>query len=231
MSDARDQIARVLKEADQGLAVREEAPLEPDPAPDRTKRFLYTNFSRMRTHWPQEDQVRIDELQRQADEIVRAQFKVAYDVIDHIYRAVREPSYDSVTNKVRLDSAGRPVWITDEFGNPVENWSNLGEDQRSNLLMAITVHLFEWEQMSFKTWAESMFAKAVWEDRFATGFLNPPGVQISGKPTIDDRTQSGHKASIDERYFAIFQAALSKRAEGVVRSMTRLARVLEQMGK
>lgn len=221
-----EQLDRVLKDADQTIAVPDEQGLEPDPAPDRTRKFSYTNFSRMRTRWPQADQMRIEDLHYQADQIIRAQFKVAFDVIEQIYRVVRDTSRDPDTGQIRTGSDGRPVWITDEFGNPAEKWSNLDAQWRSNFLFAITVHLFEWEQMSFDSWAEAMYAKVVWEDKFATGFLGQPGVQVSGKPTVDDRTQTGHKHSIDERYFAVFKAVLSKKAEGVVRSMTRLERLL-----
>jgi hypothetical protein len=52
-------------------------------------------------------------------------------------------------------------------------------------------------------------------------------MQISGKPTIDDRTQWGHQFSAEERYFAVFRSVLSRKADALVRSMERLRRMLE----
>jgi hypothetical protein len=72
-------------------------------------------------------------------------------------------------------------------------------------------------------WGSAMFAKGIWEEAFAYGYTTP-----RGKFTIDDRTQFGHLQSIEERYFAIFQSVLSRRADALVRSLQRLENMLMQ---
>ena len=71
----------------------------------------------------------------------------------------------------------------------MEDWSLLGHTQRSDFLDAITMHLWEWEQGAVDAWAEAMYAKVAWEEKFANGYIKLPGNAISGKPTIDDRTR------------------------------------------
>ena len=109
----------------------------------------------------------------------------------------------------------------------MEDWSLLGHTQRSDFLDAITMHLWEWEQTAVDAWAEAMYAKVAWEEKFANGYIKLPGNAISGKPTIDDRTQTGHSFSAQERYFAVYCSALSRKADALVRSMTRIQRLLE----
>ena len=66
-----------------------------------------------------------------------------------------------------------------------------------------------------------MFAKGAWEEAFADAY-----VAGNGRLTIDDRTQRGHQASIERRYFGIFQAMLSRRADAIIRSMERLEELM-----
>jgi hypothetical protein len=67
-----------------------------------------------------------------------------------------------------------------------------------------------------------------WEVKFASAFVNMPGSQISGRPTIDDRTQAGHRDSAQERYFAVFRSAISRQADGLVSAMKGLQFLLQK---
>lgn len=227
MTDARQQVERVLAESDQPADATAEEGLAPDIPPDRTRQFRYTNFSRMRMSWIGDDLVRLEEIQATANRALQARFKKAFDLMDEVWLCVREPLADESTGEIRLASDGRPRWREDEHGNPVENWGRLDDRTRERFLFAITTHLFEWETAAVDLWAEAMYSKVQWEEAFANGFIRMPGNQVSGRPTIDDRTQTGHAFSAQERYFAVFCSALSRKADALVRSLTRIQRLLE----
>jgi hypothetical protein len=161
------------------------------------------------------------------EQIIRAEFHVAFAVMETLYRKVRSPLVDGETGEVLAYDDGSPKWETDEYGVPVENWSRLDPDTRSNMRHLLTAYLVEWEMRAADKWAEAMFAKVAWEERFAHGFTALPGIQITGKPTIQDRTEWGRRLSVEERYFAVFCATLSKKADTLVNSMIRLDRLLE----
>lgn len=226
MSDARDQIERVRAESEQPIEITKEEPLEPETPPERTREMTHTSFSRARMTWLEDDQERLHEVLAVTDEIIAAEFRVAFTVLERLHRKVRSPLTDS-DGVVQAYDDGSPKWELDEYGVPVENWGLLDPDTRSKARHMLAIYLVEWEMRAADKWAEAMFAKVAWEERFAHGFTALPGIQITGKPTINDRTQWGHRLSVEERYFAVFCAALSKKADALVRSMIRLDRLLE----
>jgi hypothetical protein len=227
MSDLTTQAERALREKEHPFDATEEAPLEPDLPPDRTRTFTYTNFSRMRTGWLGDDAVMLGEINATADRIIKGHFKVAFDLIDKIYLCVREAEADG-NGEVRVGPDGRPVWQLDEQGNPVEDWTRLGDREREAFLFTLTTHMFDFERARVRAWREAMFSKAQWEEKFALGFRSLNGAAITGKPTVDDRAQAGTSASMQERYFAIFCSAVSKEADGIIRALYALQRLLEK---
>lgn len=222
-----EQAMQALANVDRPEDPSEEGPLEPDLPPDRTRRFTHTSFSRMRTEWRGDDALRLEVVSATAREVIKSEFRMVFAVTERIHRYVRKPLVDKKTGEVQTYPDGTPMWETDELGCPVEDWDLLTDDARKGLMLTIATWLGEWELKSADLWAEAMYSKVQWEEAFSRGFIALPGAVISGKPTIDDRTQWGHHSSADERYFAVFRSALSRAAEGQVRSMGRLLRVLE----
>lgn len=201
------QVLRVLDDA--------EAPLGQETGmldPDRTRETRTPAFSRMRLEWGTRDAQMMTSIDRTIQRLLFDHFPMAYELMHRLFDVIREPMMDE-RGEVALDEYGWTVWKTTSTGAYVEDWSRLTYAVREQLLYQITAYMFEWEQQAAKLWGDSMFAKAQWEERFAGGFT-----ASSGK-TVDDRTQSGRLASQEERYFAIFQAVLSRRAEALVRSM------------
>lgn len=217
------QIRRVLDDSDQPMNDTDEHPVEPDIPPDRTRQFRGVNFSRMRTSWKPTDLIIMQEITRQAEEILLTRFADAFDVMDRVFVAVREPARDAL-GMVMQDSTGRPQWKLNEVGLPTEDWTRLSDVDRLQFLYTITTHLFEWEQSAADQWGQAMYAKGIWEETFAKGFTAP-----EGKLTVDDRTQHGHLASMEDRYFGIFQSVLSRRADAIIRSMTRIEQRLKDI--
>lgn len=230
MSESDKHIQKALDESDVPADAPKEEPLAPDIPADRTRQFTHTNFSRMRTTWRDSEQPAMAVVQAEAERIIRGEFRMVQAVLGRIRKTVRIPLADGKTGEIFLDADGGPRWELDEYDLPAEDWSRLtgNEELVKDLLWTVTTWLYEWEQQSTKLWAEAMYAKVNWEQAFAKGFLSPPGEQITGKPTIDDRTQAGHRYSADDRYFAVFRSALSRRADAAVRSMTRLQWLLEK---
>jgi len=228
MSDAQAQIERVLEasEVPAGDAPAEKT-MESDPHPDRTHEMTRAGFSRMRTAWAGDDARQVSELEALSDKIVRNRFSVAFGIMERIHAHVRRQAFDRKTGEYLVYEDGTPQWEKDEFGVPVEDWASLSDRDRNNILGTIMSHMFEWELAKANMWAQAMYAKGEWEEIFARGFTSLPGHVVSGKPTIEDRTQWAQKNAAQERYFALWQSSLSRKADGVVRVMTGFQRMLE----
>jgi hypothetical protein len=227
MSDAQDQIERVLKDSDiPADDATAEEPMASDPHPDRTQENTRASFSRMRTGWVGDDARMIMELEALSDQIIRRRFAVAFAIIERVYAHVRIQAVNKATGELLVYEDGTPQWEKDEWDAPVEDWAMLGDNDRSNLLHTIAVHMFEWELAKGNTWFEAMVAKGQWEEIFSRGYTSLPGHVASGKPTIEDRTHHSQKNAAQERYFALFESSLSRKADGIVRAMTGIQKVL-----
>jgi hypothetical protein len=231
-TDVNKGLQRALDSATGPAGLEEEEPLAPDVPPDRTRMFASTSLSRMnvKTSWVGEEAALVAELHYAAEQAIKARFGHAVRVLDRLQEAARIPRHVSeATGEPERYADGSVKWLLDEHGNPVEDWSLLGDKLRSDVLFTITVHMYEWESLNIRAWAEAMFSKVMWEQAFSEGFRKLPGAAINGKPTIDDRTQFGHSYSVQERYFAVFLSALSRQAESLIRNMIRVQRLLENM--
>lgn len=229
MSDAQDQIERALEDSDAAVEAGEEKPLTADPKPDRTRQFTHTSFSRVRTGWRGDDARKVQELQGLAEMMIKERFQVAFALRAKIERLVRHQAHDD-DGVLLAYPDGDPIWAKDSLGIPVEDWELLSENMRKSLMHTLMTNMFEWEIEASKIWADAMYAKGIWEEVFARGFLALPANQAGGKPTVDDKTQFAHKNAAEDRYFALFQSALSRQAEGILRTMKGLYRLLENTG-
>lgn len=223
------QLKRIRDEADRLPGGPDEHPAEPDNPPDRTRQFTHVNFSRMRTEWPDSDKIKLAEINRRADLVIAECFPDAWWLLERIYGVVREKVVSTVTGVVAKDSSGHTRWRRNESGFIIEHWDRLGDAERNDFLHELTIHLFEWRQQAAMMWGSAMFAKGIWEEAFAWGYTT----MLSGgrKLTVDDKTQAGHLASIEDRYFAIFQAVLSRRADALIKSLERLEVLLERASR
>lgn len=228
MSDAQDQIERKLAESDVPAddATAEE-PMVSDPHPDRTQENSRAGFSRMRTDWRGDDARKIIELEALSDRIIRRRLAVAFGVRERVWHHVRSQAWEEGTGELLTYEDGTPRWEKDEFGVPVEDWGLLADRDRLNLLGVIHSHMFEWEMVRANIWAEAMYAKGEWEEIFSRGYTSLPDHVASGKPTIEDRTNHAQKNAAEERYFALFESALSRKADGIIGAVKGLQRFME----
>jgi hypothetical protein len=179
--------------------------------------WQFTNFHRMRTSWNDEDHATISRINSAVEERVFEMFTDAFEVMNGIWGIVRLAEEDG-DGKPVLDRHGYPVWQRTLTGAYIEDWSRLTYAQRENFLYTIVTNQFLWEQRSASVWAEAMMAKAMFTEHFSHAFDRP-----EGRMTVEARTARGNLEAAEDRYFALFVSALSKRADALVRSMDRLA--------
>lgn len=183
---------------------------------DETKENRTPGFSRMRFDWGHDASV-ISMVMQMADDKVAIAFTDAYQIINDIYEIVREKQYDG--DEVVVDRHGWPVWEKTPSGRFIEDYGRLDIKQREEFLFQIATRLFDWEQRAAEMWAEAMFSKAQWEERFSIAFFENPE---NGRKTDEAMTQRGRLGSREERYFALFESAVSRKADALVKSMDRL---------
>jgi hypothetical protein len=206
-----------------GLTAAQESALEAgkdadnplDSDIEHNRKFRTPGFSRMRTDWKPEDAIILTKAKLAAEDRLVLEFADAYRVLAHIYDIVRTPLI--IEDEVQKDRHGWTIWAKDEYGSFIEDWSRLTTDQRDTILFTLATRLYDWEQKAADAWGEAMFAKGQWEESYSIGFDTP----MSG--TVQDREATGRIRSADERYFAIQLTFYSRKADALVRAMTRIA--------
>jgi hypothetical protein len=208
--EAADEEAKEAAEAlTESLAV--ETPEE------RARKWRSPSFARMRTSWRNADE---SQVVNAAKTVVHRRiindFSDAYAIMNDLFDIVREPVLDA-KGEPEVDAHGFKVWAKTPLGAYKEDFSKLTGKQKEHFFMAITTRLFAWEQIAADLWAESMYAKAVWEERFAIQYRQPVD------DTVDGRNAYANEQAADEKYFALFTTHYSKRADAIVRVMNMLA--------
>lgn len=190
-----------------------DAPLEEEIVDiERARSFRHPGFARMSTEWTGRDREIMQRIHATIEGAILNHFEDAYLLMNEIYEIVRDMEV-TPTGEPRTDQFGFTVFRRSPTGAYYEDWARLGHVQREHLIYKLTTNLFEWSQRAANLWTEAMFAKAIWQEEFATAFDAP----VSG--TVDDRTAVGNMKSAEARYFAIFTSALSRKADAVVRSL------------
>lgn len=217
-SQAADQAARVIGE----IAAESDEPMTVDIDPDRTRETVRSGFSRMRTDWRPGDSAEVVGVVQQAQGVIHRAFPDAYLIMNELWSIVREPVADEATGEIVTDVFGWPQWKKAPSGAYLEDYTRLTGREKDDFLLRITTMLMEWEQQASTHWLEAMLAKARWEEAMATGFIAP-----TGRVTVEERTQRGRAHAAEDRYLAIFRAAVSRSADQLVRSMSLLGQRLK----
>lgn len=179
--------------------------------------FRSPGFQRMRTAWEGPDAMQMQRVEGVIANAVFETFTDAYAVMSDIYDLVREPEVDEQTAEIKVDPAGFPVWRKNPLtGAYYEDWSELSTKQREDFLFRITTSLFEWEQRAADLHTRAMFSKGMFVEKFSIEYDMP----IHG--TIDDRNARGNVEAAEDRYFALMNSAISRKADALVRTMTNL---------
>ncbi len=221
-----EQVAEVVKDESAKLEEGVEVDLEaqdvhlPEEETIRRPAFRSPGFSRMRTDWHGDDRIMLATVERVIDDRMIATFADAYELLNDLFEIVREFEIDDETGKVRRNRHGHPVFARTSTGGYIEDWGKLTSRHKEDFLFRILTRLVAWEELAAKAWAEAMFARARWEEHFSIRYQDD--ISFTAKPTIDDRTAHGKAEVADDRYFAVYVAAYSRRADALVRSMRSL---------
>lgn len=182
-------------------------------------------FQRLRTDWHGQDYEIIQSVKNTVEDQLNREFEDAIEIRFKLFNIVRNPLIDETTGEVLTDDAGLPLWQQYSDGTYVEDWSKITRADREKLVYEIATRLYRWEQLSVDAWGEALFAKAVWEEAFATGFDST----VDNKATVDARNAHANRVAADNRYLAVYKSYYSKKAEAVVRSMDRLCQRLKDL--
>jgi hypothetical protein len=196
----------------------------PELPDERERKFQTPGFARMKFSWSGADAAIIGALHDMVEKQIGERFADAYAIMFELYSLVRTPEVDDQGAEV-VGGDGWPEWQRTETGRYDEDWTRLTHRQRERFLFQLTTRLFEWEQTQAEGWAESMFAKGLWEQAFSQGFEsieNP-------RATVDARTARGKIEARESHFLAIFKTYYSRRADAVVRSMQRLEQRLKDV--
>ena len=194
------------------------APMEGEQLPEERDEWSRApGFQRMKTAWSGPDRAHLDRAQAAIAKRIWDLFPEALQIMWDVYDVVRLKEADPNTGEQKVDPFGFPVWQKNSLtGAYIEDWTLLDTRQKEHFIHRIATQIFEWEQKSADLWTEAMFSKAMFTERFAIEFDAP----MHG--TIEDRTARGNKNAAEDRYFAIMNAAVSRKAEAIVRSMNNL---------
>lgn len=191
--------------------------------------FDTPGFGRIRVDWRGPEAQVIRKVEHGVAKVLWEEFWSLYVIQDEFQALVRDPLMrpDDPT-KPLLDEDGQQAWARDPVtGLPVEDWTRLTDYWRYHYQHQVMNALFGWEQSAEKLRGRSLFAKAKWEELFASGYESLPTISAT-RPTVDDREHRAKLVAAEERYFAVFVSTTSRRADALVKSMIRLHTTLER---
>lgn len=209
--EARDEVARL-----------EELHTEELPEENLKYALRTPKFTRMRFDWAPDDRMVVERARATVDGRITREFADVLYLLNDIYTIIRKQEVDEFGDP-KFDHFNLPIWERGPDGRYIEDFTLMTRRQMEHFIGLITVRLFDWEQKAADLWADAMFAKAQFEERFAIAFDAP----MSG--TVDDRRAAGNKDAAEERYFAIYATYLSRRADAVVRSADRLSQRMKDL--
>lgn len=185
---------------------------------ENAKRDAMTlSFSRARLDWTKEDREHWEDLREAVDEYIAEAFRSAYAIINDLFDEIGEFQVNPETGELQVDSEGFKVPVISASGQPVLHWSKLTTERREYFIFEISTQMFWWRQTKEDLWAQSIFAKGEATEAFSLSYS-----QVVGG-TIEDRTSYANAQAAKEKYFAIYKAFVSRKADAIIVTMKELA--------
>lgn len=179
-------VHRVLEEVSADL----DGPEAPELPAERERTTRTPGFARMPVGWTGQNAGIVASINAMAKGRIESEFADLFELLADIETEAR----DAGTNRG-----------TGEIGRP--DYSAIHERQKESWFLELAVRLAGWRQRAAAYWGEAMMAKVMRQEAFTTGYL------AKGGRTVEDRTQAGHEASLQEYYHAILCALLAKHAD------------------
>ena len=178
-------------------------------------RFRSPGFAGLALNWTREDNAVLSRAKALAERWIDENFGDVLRLLNEVYDIVREKVADA-DGEVRVDLHGFPLWKTNKYGRPIEDWGKLTRAQRDTYLFTLVTQEFFWRQRAADAWLEAMAAKALWDESYSGHFES----LVQG--TIEDREAHGKRNSQEERMFAILLEYRRRLADALVRDVDNL---------
>jgi hypothetical protein len=182
-------------------------------------RFRSPGFAGLSLNWTRENNNVLARARALAQQWLDQNYGDVLRMMNEIFDIVREKQTDAV-GEILLDANGFPIWKTNKYGRPIEDWGKLTRAQRDTYLFSIVTNLFMWRQRAADAWLEAMAAKAQWDEAYSGHFES----LVSG--TIEDREAHGKVQAQEERMFAILLEYRRRLADALIKDMDQMARTL-----
>lgn len=185
-----------------------------NPLPEvQSRLWRGPGFQRLRFEWRHEDQVVLSQARAHVEGKLGRLFPDVYNTMYDIYNVVRDHEVAD-DGHIKVDQFGDPVWKRHPSGlGYVEDWARLSQKQLEHFLFLIATHLFDWRARAEDLRAEALFARGAYTEQFASSFDAP------ATGTEGDRRAAGELGAAEERYFALYQGWLSRRADALIKTM------------
>jgi len=176
---------------------------EPELPVERERTLRAPGFTRMPVSWHGDHAPMIRTINVMAEEWVRQEFD------------------DLFALKEEIERAACPIDLsTGEKGRP--DYAAIPETRKQHWVLELSIKLVDWEQKAAALWGEAMMAKVIRQEVFTDAYLNA----VKGR-TVEDRTQSGQNASLQDYYFAVLCALRHKHAVAACSGAERLCQRLK----
>lgn len=197
-----------------------------------TRQFDFSAVSRMRTEWRGPDADRLRGVERNIETVLYRKFFSLYKLREYLWSHIRVP-LAKADGEIKVDRFGLTRWQKHPEGHPqegmfIEDWSLMTDTLRTEILDRLVNYLFEWERAAEHLRAEALYARAEYESLYAEGFESLP-VQTATRPTVDDREARAKRVAAEDRLFALYMTSLSRQADALVRSATRLEQRMKDL--
>lgn len=216
--DLSGDIARQFqREQHEGIREAFEEPVRSTQDPNRNKLLTKIKFS-----WNPEDKNALLQIRASVSGMLDKVFGDTFTAIDRLYEQARVPDVNE-HGVVRLDSEGRIMWKMDEYGRPLEDWSQIdGVDIEKTLMDLARIKLVT-TQVTSELYSEALFAKHILDDQWYEQYDKP----VQG--TQGDRTAKANRETQQEKYHAFFRYLLWEKANTFQKEIQSLSRLLEKI--
>lgn len=192
-------LSEAVAELDEAL----EGPDEPELPAERERTLRAPGFARMPVSWHGEHAAMMRTINVMAEEWIHMEF-------DDLF-ALRE----------EIERAASPVDMATGEKRPPD-YAAIPETRKQHWVLELSVKLVGWEQKAAALWGEAMMAKVIRQEVFTDAYLGA----VKGR-TVEDRTQAGQGASLQDYYFAVLCALRHKHAVAACSSAERICQRLK----
>ena len=182
-------------------------------------------FTKIKFSWRPEDRAILERIRISADAMFEEAFTDAITVIDRFYEALRVPRMREVDGAMVVvrTADGRPVWETDERGNPVERWDQLtGQD------VEFTLVNLERLKFSLSPRVNQLMLEALYA-RHVAGDVSDEAWAAIMDGTQGDKTAKSNRESRVDRYHAYFRFYLYSTADTFLKEVNAFIKHLENI--